>query len=133
MSGWYLAGKEGLLARTIPQAASIYTVGINEDYVYDESHTDLSIFTPHILLPELLLTGVDFTGGILRGTNPSWAAAGAGISDRSLILQGVAIYFGLDAERTLLAFIDSGAAGLPQTLTGVDISGRWGSNGILKL
>lgn len=133
MSGWYLDGKEGLLARTIPQAAGVYALGINEDYTYDESHTDIAVFTPYILLPELQLTGVSFNGGILRAANPTWIAAGAGISDRSLVLEGVAIYFNLDGERSLLAFIDSGAAGLPQTLTGVDVTGRWSSTGILKL
>lgn len=133
MSGWYSVGKEGLLARTIPQDAGIYIIGVNEDYEYDQSHTDLAEFTAYILLPELLLSGATFTNGVLRATNPFWASAGAGISDRSLVLQGVAVYFSLDAQATLLAFIDSAAAGLPQLLEGVDVTGKWSSSGILKL
>lgn len=133
MSGWYLDGKEQLLARTIPADAGVYVVGINEDYIYDESHTDFTLITPCILLPEKLLTGVSFTDGILRAGNPTWTAAGAGVIDRSLSLQGIIVYFQLDDTGTLLAFIDSATVGLPQTLTGVDITAKIASNGLLKL
>jgi hypothetical protein len=133
MSGWYLGGKEQLLARTIPQDAGVYAVGVNEDYVYDESHTDFTVLTPYILLPEQLLTGVTFTNGVLRAANPKWLAAGAGISDKSLNLTGLIIYFQLADAGALLAFIDSATVGLPQTLQGVTVTALWASAGILKL
>jgi hypothetical protein len=133
MSGWYLDGKESLLARTVPEAAGVWIVGVNEDYIYDEAHTDFTFITPHILLPEQQLVGVNFNGGILRAGNPTWLAAGAGIVDRSLNVQGVIIYFQLADAGTLLAYIDSAQVGLPQTLTGVDVTGKFASNGILKL
>lgn len=133
MSGWYLDGKESLLARTIPAEAGVYIVGVNGDYIYDEAHSDFAPITPHILLPEKLLTGVSFTGGILRAANPIWNAAGLGVSDRSLSLAGVIIYFQLEDAGTLLAYIDSATAGLPQTLTGVDVTAKFATNGILKL
>ena len=133
MSGWYVDGKEQLLARTVPGEAGVFAVGVNEDYDYDESHTDFTFITPCILLPEKELTGVTFTDGVLRASNPVWLEAGAGISDRSLNLIGVVIYFQLEDAGTLLAFIDSASAGLPQTLEGVKVTAKWASAGILKL
>lgn len=133
MSGWYLDGKESLLARTIPPEALVYVLGVNEDYEFNEAHDNFDVFTPHVILPELELNNVTFDDGIMKADNPKWAAAGAGIEDRSLELQGVVIYFKLDDAGSLLAFIDSAVAGLPQTLTGVNVTGRWHPSGILKL
>lgn len=133
MSGWYLDGKESLLARTIPSDAGVYAVGVNNEYVFDESHTDFTFVTPHILLPEAQLSGVSFSAGVLRATNQPWVAAGAGITDRSLILNGLIIYFQKDAVGTLLAFIDSATAGLPQTVTGANVTAHFSALGILKL
>lgn len=133
MSGWFLDGKEQLLARTIPQAAGVFMVGVNEDYVYDEGQVDFSEITPHIILPEIQLVSVTFTNGILDADDVQWLAAGAGIEDRSLVLIGAIFYFQLDTEGTLLAFIDSAVVGLPQTLTGVNVTAKMPANGILKL
>lgn len=133
MSGWFLDGKEQLLARTVPQAAGVFMVGVNEDYSYDEGQVDFSGITPHIILPEIELTNVTFTNGILDADDVQWLAAGAGIEDRSLNLIGVVIYFQLDDSGTLLAFIDTAVIGLPQTLTGVNVTARMPANGILKL
>lgn len=133
MSGWFLQGKEGLLARTIPEAAGVYVVGINEDYVYDEAQIDFTGITPYIILPEQQLQNVSFTGGILDADDTQWLGAGAGIIDRSLVLSGVIIYFQLDTEGALLAHIDRARVGLPQTLTGANVKAKWPANGILKL
>lgn len=133
MSGWYTDGKESLLARTVPAAAGIYVVGVNEDYIFDPAHKDFTPITPHILLPETQLGAVNFDGGVLRASEPSWEAAGAGISDRSLVLKGVIIYFMLASEGTLLAYLDGPAVGLPETLTGAPVAARWSPQGILKL
>jgi hypothetical protein len=133
VSGWYLDGKESLLARTIAADAGVYAVGVNDEYVFDESHTDFTFVTPHILLPEAQLSGVSFSAGVLRATNQQWIAAGAGITDRSLILNGLIIYFQKDAVGTLLAFVDSASAGLPQTVTGVNVTAHFNAAGILKL
>jgi hypothetical protein len=133
MSGWYLDGKESLLARTVPDTAGIFVVGVNDEYTFDESHVDFAPITAHILLPETQLSGVSFTNGVLRATNPKWTAAGAGIVDRSLILQGLIVYFQLDTTGTLLAFLDSAAAGLPQAASGADVTAKFNALGILKL
>jgi hypothetical protein len=133
VSGWYLDGKEQLLARTIPQEAGVYAVGVNEDYVYDESHQDFVVITPYILLPEQQLSNVSFTNGILDADDTQWIAAAAGVVDRSLVLKGVIIYFQFEDSGTLLAYIDRATVGLPQTLTGVNVTARWAANGILKL
>lgn len=133
MSGWYLDGKEQLLARTIPAEAGVYALGVNEDYAYDATHTDFDVLEPHVLLPEKQLANVSFTGGVLKADNPRWLAAGAGVLDRSLKLTGVVVYFKLDDTGTLLAYIDSAFAGLPQTVEGIDVTAEWDSRGILKL
>ena len=133
MSGWYLDGKESLFARTIPAEAGVYFIGVNEDYSYVDSDVDFTNITPYILLPEQQLAGVSFTNGILRASSPTWTAAGAGVSDRSLNLQGLIFYFKLADAGTLLAFIDSASAGLPSVLTGVDVTAIFGNGGILKL
>lgn len=133
MSGWFLDGKESLLARTIPADAGVYVVGVNDEYVFNESDADFSGITPHILLPEAQLSGVSFTGGVLRASNQRWTAAGAGVLDRSLILVGLIFYFQKDDVGTLLAFADSASAGLPQTVTGSDVTAKWSPNGIFKL
>ena len=132
MSGFYKIGKESLLARLIPAEAGVYAVGVNEDYTYDAAHTDPAIFAGNILLPEKQLTGVGFTDGVLTADESSWAAAGAGVSDRSLVLKGVIIYFMLADEGALLAYIDSAAVGLPQVVTGANVKAKW-PQGILQL
>jgi hypothetical protein len=133
MSGWYLDGKEQLLARTIPAEAGVYALGVNEDYAYDATHTDFDVFEPYILLPEKQLANVTFVGGVLKADYTKWVAAGAGVLDRSLKLTGVVIYFKLDDSGALLAYIDSAAAGLPQSVGGVDVTAKWDERGILKL
>ncbi len=134
MSGWYTVGKEDLLSRVIPAEALVYVLGVNNGYVFDASHTDFALFTPHILLPEQALPNPSFAGGVLDGDNMVWfAAAGDVEDDRSLLLQGVVVYFKLGDVGTLLAFIDSASAGLPQTLTGVNVTAKWNPAGILKL
>lgn len=133
MSGWYLDGKEQLLARTIPTEAGVFVVGVNEDYEYDPLHTEFASISPHILLPEKELSNVTFTNGTLRADDVQWVAAAAGVVDRSLNLQGVIIYFQFEDAGTFLAFIDRSIVGLPLTLTGVNVTARWHENGILKL
>lgn len=133
MSGWYLDGKEQLLSRSIPADAGVFVVGVNDEYVFSESDTDFANITAHILLPEAQLSGVTFTNGVLRATNVVWTAAGIGITDRSLILAGAIFYFKKDDAGTLLAFVDSAQAGLPQAVTGVNVTALWDGRGILKL
>jgi len=133
VSGWYTAGKEALLARTIPSDAGVFCVGVNDEYAFDASHVDFTPITPHILLPEIELTDPTFVGGVLDAADQQWIAAGAGVVDRSLILAGVIIYFQKDTTGTLLAFIDSASVGLPQTLTGTNVTAYWDARGILKL
>jgi len=133
MSGFYDDGLEQLLARTIPTEAGVWALGVNEDYIYDRTHTDPAIFTPHILLPEQQLSGVSFTGGVLNADDTQWLAAGAGVTDRSLVLKGIIIYFQLDTTGSLLAYIDSASAGLPSTLEGTNVTAQWDARGILKI
>ena len=133
MSGFYDDGREQLLARTIPEAAGVFAIGVNEDYVYDATHTDFDIFAPYILLPEQELSNVSFSRGILDADDTEWLGAGAGIIDRSLVLAGVVIYFQLAGEGSLLAYINSASVGLPQTLTGVNVIATWAAAGILRI
>lgn len=133
MSGFYNDGLEQLLARTIPTEAGVYAIGVNEDYIYDRTHTDFAVFTPHILLPELELQNVSFTAGVLSADNPTWVAASAGVTDRSLTLTGAVVYFKLEDSGALLAYIDSAYAGLPSTVNGSDVTGFWDERGILRI
>jgi hypothetical protein len=133
MSGWYLDGKEQLLARTIPEAAGVYMVGVNIDYDYVETHTDFAAFEDFVILPEAELQNVTFTNGVLDADNYKWLSAGINLAGKSPILQGVIVYFKLADAGTLLAFIDSAQVGLPQTLNGSNVTGQWAENGILKL
>lgn len=133
MSGFYFDGKEQLLARTIPQDAGVFCVGVNDEYIFDANHVDFTPITPHILLPEVELADVTFTNGFLDATDQQWIAAGAGVSDRSLVLVGVIIYFQKLGVGTLLSYIDSATVGLPQTLTGTNVTAYWDARGILKL
>jgi hypothetical protein len=133
MSGFYLVGKQDLLERAIPSDAGVWAVGVNADYIFDTTHSDFAVFTPHILLPEAQLSGVTFDGGILRANEQTWIAAGAGVVDRSLQLKGIVIYFQLGDVGSLLAYIDSAQAGLPQLVTGVNVTAKWDTRGILKL
>lgn len=133
MSGWYLDGLEQLLARTIPESALVYAVGVNDEYVFNENHVNPAVLADFILLPEAELQNVTFTTGILDADDYKWLAAGTGITDRSLQLKGVVIYFQEGGFGTLLAYIDSATVGLPSTLTGVNVTAQWASNGILRL
>lgn len=133
MSGFYSVGKEDLLSRVIPADAGVYVLGVNDAYVFNASHTDFAIFTPYVLLPEALLTGVTFTNGVLKAANYKWLAAGAGVADRSLTLKGLVVYFKKLNVGTLFAYIDSAQVGLPQLLSGVNVTAKWDARGILKL
>ena len=133
MSAFYDDGLQSLLARTIPDTAGVYVVGVNDEYVFDKTHVDFTPITPHIILPEAQLQNVTFTAGFLNADDYKWLAAGAGLVGVSLALTGVVIYFQEGATGTLLAYIDSASAGLPQTLTGVDVTAFWDPRGILKI
>ena len=134
MSGFYDDGLEQLLARTIPEAAEVYVVGVNDTYTYSKEHKLLADYEDSIVLPELLLAGRTFFNGFLKAPNLKWAAAGTGLPPgTSLELQGVIIYFRDGSTRWLLAFIDTAQVGLPQTLTGVDVTAHWEVQGILKI
>lgn len=133
MSGYYDDGLESLLARTIPSTAGVYAVGVNDEYIFDPTHVDFTPITPHIILPEAQLQNVTFTKGFLDADNYKWLAAGAGVVGVSLNLTGVIIYFQEGSVGTLLAYIDSASAGLPNTLTGVNVTARWDARGILKI
>lgn len=134
MSGWFLDGKEDLLARVIPQEAGVWMVGLNSDYEFNENQTTYSLLEPFVILPAQELTSVTFTNGVLDADDPEWIAAGAGAApEDNLELIGVVVFFALDDAATLLAFIDSAVVGLPQTLSGVNVTGRIASNGILRL
>jgi hypothetical protein len=134
VSGWFLDGKEDLLARVIPEEATPWIVGVNSDYVFNEGQTAYSLIEPHIILPAQELTSVTYTNGVLDADDPEWIAAGAGAApEDNLELIGVIVFFALGDAATLLAFIDSAVVGLPQTLSGVNVHGRIAANGLLKL
>jgi len=133
MSGFYNGIKQALLSRAVPSAATLCAVGVNDTYVFDATDDALADFNADILLPEATLSSVTYTNGILDAADQEWANAGAGISDRSLILTGVILYFKYGSDVWLIAYIDSASAGLPQSLTGVDITAIWDSAGILQL
>lgn len=134
MSGWYLIGKEQLLSRVIPEEAGVWMVGVNSDYEFNEGQTEYALVEPHVILPAQQLTSVTFTDGVLDADNPQWIAAAAGADpEDNLELIGVVVFFALDDAASLLAFIDSATVGLPQTLSGVNVTARIAANGLLKL
>lgn len=134
MSGWYSAGLTGLLARTIPQGATICVRGVNADYVFSAAHDSATDLEPFTILDEQELTNPGFAGGVLTADNPKWLNAGFDVADKSTVLQGLIVYFKLaDGSRTLLAFLDSVKVGLPANLTGVNVTAKWDTAGILKI
>lgn len=133
MSGWYNDGLQQLLARTIPEEAGVYMVGVNDDYVFNATHTTSADYDAFMLLPELQLQNVTYTNGVLDADDPKWLAAAAGVIDRSLTLQGVIVLFKLGDAGALLAFIDRAHVGLPQTLEGLDVTAKLDPRGILKI
>lgn len=134
MSGYYLDGKEQLLARTIPQEAGVYIVGVNTDYEFNEGQTSFELIDPFVILPEQELTSVTFTNGVLDADDPQWIAAGAGADpEDNVTILGVVIYFKLEDAGTLLAFIDGPSVGLPLTLKGVNVTAIFDATGILEL
>lgn len=134
MSGYYLIGKEELLARVIPDTAGVWIAGVNTDYVFNEGQTAFDLIAPFVILPEKQLTSVTFTDGVLDADDPQWIAAGAGAEpEDNVTILGVVIYFSDGDSRTLLAFIDGPAVGLPLTLKGTNVTAIFDADGILKL
>lgn len=134
MNGFYNVGKQDLLARVIPDTAGVWIVGVNSAYVFNAGHVAFALIEPFIILPEKQLTSVTFTNGVLDADDPQWIAAGAGAAiGANLNLLGVIIYFKEGLVGTLLAFMDRAVVGLPQTLKGVNVTGKFHANGILKL
>lgn len=134
MSGYYLIGKEELLARVIPAEAGVWICGVNTDYEFNEGQTEFGLLADYIILPEKELTSVTFTDGVLDADDPQWIAAGAGAEpEDNVTILGVVIYFSDGDSRTLLAFIDGPAVGLPLTLKGTNVTAIFDADGILKL
>ena len=134
MSGYFNIGKEELLARVIPDTAGVWIAGVNTDYEYNAGQTEFSLIAPYIILEEKQLTSVTFTDGVLDADDVQWIAAAAGAApEDNVTLQGVIIYFSDGDARTLLAFIDGPAVGLPQTLSGVNVKAKFDPAGILRL
>lgn len=134
MSGFYLVGKQDLLARVIPAEAGVWMAGVNSDYEFNAGQTEYSLIEPYVILPAQELTSVTFTDGTLDADDPQWIAAGAGAEpEDNLNLIGVVVFFALDDAATLLAFIDSATVGLPQTLSGVNVTAKLDPRGLLKL
>lgn len=136
MSGFYLIGKEELLARVVPAEAGVWICGVNTDYEFNEGQTQFSLVEPFVILPAQELTSVTFTDGILDADDVQWIAAGAGADpEDNVTILGVVIFFALDDAATLFAFIDGPSVGLPLTLKGVNVTAKFGLTepGILQL
>jgi hypothetical protein len=134
LSGFFKIGKQELLARVIPDTAGVWIVGVNTDYEFNDGQTEYSLIEPFVILPAQQLTSVTFTDGVLDADDPQWIAAGAGaLPEDNIELLGVVIFFALDDAATLFAFVDGPSVGLPQTLTGLNVTGRIDPQGILRL
>ncbi len=140
MSGFYNAGLEGLLARTIPAEAIFYVFGVNDDYTFDANHVHQSdLNQDYIILPFYELVNVTMTNGVLNSDDPKWIKAGDGIGGGiSLNLQGVILAMqwptgGDGSANKLLAFIDSAQVGLPMTLTQVNVTAVISDSGWLRI
>lgn len=135
MSGFYLEGLQGLLERSIPAEALIFVAGINDEYTFNSAH-DLSNINPdHIVLPAEELADATFINGVLDGTDTEWFNVLIPEEPISPNLAAAVIYFSWNAgaNTSLLAYIDSASAGLPQTLTGVNVTAKWSIPGILSI
>lgn len=135
MSQFYPKGLEALLARTVPESASFFVCGLGEGYEYSTTHVDLTDIADFILsgMGAEALAGVTMTNGVLDANDVQWLAV-VPDAEQSQV-QGVVIYMSWDsgASTQLLAWIDDPVLGLPQALTGVNITARWKSTGILKI
>lgn len=134
MSGWYSEGLEGLLARTIPQAATVEAMGVNTQYVYNSEHSVGQINPDYIILEGTPLSGVTFTGGYLDADNLTWYAAQAPEDETiSPIVKAAVIYFKDGVDITLLAYMDDREVGVPSTLAGANFIASWSTQGLLKI
>lgn len=134
MSGFYSKGLEGLLSRVIPEAAVFFVVGVSGVYTFDSSHETIAEIPENsVLLAAQELANVTMTGGVLDADDPLWERVTTEEEDSTIV--GVVIFMAWDsgAQTRLLAYMDSASAGLPQVLTGVNITGRWNASGILKI
>ena len=134
MSAWYSKGLEGLLSRVIPEAAVFFVFGVSTAYEFDPNHEITGDITEdYVILPVQELASVTMTGGVLDAADVLWERVTPSFEVNEI--QGVIIGLSWDsgAQTKLLAFIDSASAGLPQVLTGVNITARWSANGILKI
>ena len=135
MSQFYPKGLEALLARTIPESASFFVCGLGEGYEYSATHVDLADVEDFILsgMGAEALAGVTMTNGVLDANDVQWLAVVPDPEQSQVV--GVVIFMSWDsgASTQLLAWIDDPALGLPQALTGVNITARWKDAGILKI
>lgn len=134
MSAFYSAGLEGLLSRVIPGAAVFFVLGVNGIYEFDSSH-EISGDIPvnAVVLPSQELTSVTMTGGVLDAADVLWERVEPTFEDNNVAGVIIGLSWDSGAQTSLLAFIDSASAGLPSTLTGVNITAKWNSAGILKI
>lgn len=134
MSGFFNIGKQDLLARVIPDTAGVWIVGVNADYAFNAGQTEYALLEEFVILPAQELTSVTFTDGFLNADDPQWIAAGAGAPvGTNLNLDGVIVFFSDGVDATLLAHVSGPSVGLPQTLTGVNITARINPQGLLRL
>lgn len=134
MSGFYNKGLEGLLSRVIPEAAVFFVVGVNEDYVFDSADENITaIPEDSVVLAAAELSNVTTVDGILKADNYKWERVTSAADDPNV--RAVVIFLAWDsgAQTRLLAYIDSAEVGIPQVLTGVNITAKWNTSGILKI
>lgn len=135
MAGFYNEGLEGLLARTIPDTATFHVFGVNDDYVFSAAHEAATVgWGDSIILEEKDLASVTFTNGYLDALDVQWVDAGVGLGEGvSPTVQGVVVLIRDGATDYLFAFLDSARVGLPQVLTGVNVTAIWNAAGILRI
>ena len=134
MSAFYNAGLEGLLERSIPSDAVVMVCGLSDQYVFSANHTTFSDIEAAIVpgMEAQELGSATYNNGVLDGADMPFLAVNPG--EEIDTVDSVALFWSWnDGDDTVLFAQLTETVGLPQALTGVNITIQWPVQGILKI
>lgn len=111
-------------------AANICVIGVKDTYVYSAAHAVLAaVAGVDIVIPEVVLTGVTLTGGVIDAADLALTGVTPGPT-----LDAYVVYAKWAAATQLLFYIDTATdSTLPQILTTAKLNVEWSASGIGKI
>lgn len=129
----YPTVREKLLSWAIhstgPADVHVKVCGVDNTYVYDATHNDVTDLGSTGVIDGTELSGMTFIGGLLKAADTPCVGIATGPT-----LGGLVVYFDWGSGTQLICFIDTSSdASLPSTLTSTTLTVGWNVAGICQI